>query len=36
MTPHLETLLRASGKDVPPVKRTLELNPGHPLLGKNA
>jgi len=34
MTPHLETLLRASGKEVPQVKRTLELNPGHPLLGK--
>ncbi|PKL49762.1 MAG: molecular chaperone HtpG [Candidatus Riflebacteria bacterium HGW-Riflebacteria-2] len=34
MTPHLETLLRASGKDVPQVKRTLELNPGHHLLGK--
>ncbi|OGK12209.1 MAG: molecular chaperone HtpG [Candidatus Riflebacteria bacterium GWC2_50_8] len=34
MTPHLEALLRASGKDVPQVKRTLELNPGHPLLGK--
>ena len=34
MTPHLEALLRASGKDVPQVKRTLELNPGHPLLSK--
>ena len=34
MTPHLESLLRASGKEVPQVKRTLELNPGHPLLGK--
>lgn len=34
MTPHLEALLRASGKEVPQVKRTLELNPGHPLLGK--
>lgn len=34
MTPHLEALLKASGKDVPQVKRTLELNPGHPLLSK--
>ncbi len=34
MTPHLESLLRASGKDVPQVKRTLELNPTHPLLTK--
>lgn len=34
MTPHLEALLRASGKDVPQVKRTLELNPGHALLSK--
>lgn len=34
MTPHLEALLRASGKEVPAVKRTLELNPGHSLLGK--
>lgn len=34
MTPHLEALLRASGKEVPQVRRTLELNPGHPLLGK--
>lgn len=34
MTPHLEALLKASGKDVPHTKRTLELNPGHPLLGK--
>lgn len=34
MTPHLEALLKASGKDVPQVKRTLELNPQHPLLTK--
>lgn len=34
MTPHLEALLRASGKEVPAVRRTLELNPGHPLLNK--
>lgn len=34
MSPHLEALLKASGKDVPQVKRTLELNPTHPLLNK--
>lgn len=34
MTPHLEALIRASGKDVPQIKRTLELNPTHPLLSK--
>lgn len=34
MTPHLEALLKASGKDVPAVKRTLELNPTHPLMSK--
>ncbi len=34
MSPHLEALLKASGKDVPPVKRILELNPRHQLLNK--
>ena len=34
MSPHLETLLRASGKEVPEIKRTLELNPSHPLMEK--
>jgi len=34
MTPHLEALLKASGKDVPQTRRTLELNPGHQLLSK--
>lgn len=34
MSPHLEALLRASGKDVPEMKRTLELNPTHPLMSK--
>lgn len=34
MSPHLEALLKASGKDVPQVKRILELNPQHPLLNK--
>jgi molecular chaperone HtpG len=34
MSPHLEALLKASGKEVPQVKRILELNPQHPLLNK--
>jgi molecular chaperone HtpG len=34
MSPHLEALLKASGKEVPQVKRTLELNAQHPLLNK--
>jgi molecular chaperone HtpG len=34
MSPHLEALLKASGKEVPSIKRTLELNPEHPLIGK--
>jgi molecular chaperone HtpG len=29
---YLEQLLRASGRSVPDVKRTLEVNPGHPLV----
>ncbi len=34
MSPHLEALLKASGKEVPQVKRILELNPQHQLLNK--
>lgn len=34
MTPQLEALLKATGKDVPSVKRILELNATHPLLEK--
>ena len=34
LTPHLEALLKASGKEVPANKRTLELNPTHPLMTK--
>jgi molecular chaperone HtpG len=30
--PHLEELLRRSGREVPKGKRVLELNPGHPLV----
>ena len=32
MTPMMEQMYRASGQDVPSVKRTLELNPAHPLV----
>jgi molecular chaperone HtpG len=32
LSPHMEELLRRSGQDVPKVKRTLELNPSHPLV----
>ncbi len=32
MTPMMEQMYRASGQDVPSVKRTLELNPTHPLV----
>jgi len=34
LSPHIAELLRRSGQDVPKVKRTLELNPTHPLLPK--
>ena len=34
LSPHIAELLRRSGQDVPKVKRTLELNPDHPLLPK--
>ncbi|MGW7824383.1 molecular chaperone HtpG [Streptomyces puniciscabiei] len=32
MTPVLEKMYRAMGQQTPPVKRTLELNPAHPLI----
>jgi molecular chaperone HtpG len=32
LTPALERMYRAMGQDMPPVRRTLELNPGHPLV----
>ncbi|MCC6672307.1 MAG: molecular chaperone HtpG [Planctomycetes bacterium] len=34
ISPHVERLLRANGQDVPPQKRTLELNPDHPVVHK--
>ncbi|MGH7349331.1 MAG: molecular chaperone HtpG [Candidatus Rokuibacteriota bacterium] len=32
LSPHLEELLRRSGREVPKLKRVLELNPSHPLV----
>ncbi|MEU3254295.1 molecular chaperone HtpG [Streptomyces sp. NPDC006997] len=32
ITPALENMYRAMGQEVPPAKRILELNPGHPLV----
>jgi molecular chaperone HtpG len=32
LSPHLEALFRRSGREVPKVRRVLELNPEHPLL----
>jgi molecular chaperone HtpG len=32
MTPTLEKMYRATGQQMPPVKRILELNPAHPLI----
>lgn len=32
-TPVLEKMYRAMGRDLPPIKRILELNPQHPLVG---
>jgi molecular chaperone HtpG len=32
LSPHLEALFRRGGREVPKVKRVLELNPGHPLV----
>ncbi|MFI7519993.1 molecular chaperone HtpG [Micromonospora globbae] len=32
LTPTLEKMYRAMGHEVPPVKRILEVNPGHPLV----
>jgi len=34
LSPHLEELLRRSGREVPKVKRVLELNASHPLLAR--
>ncbi|HSF01582.1 MAG TPA: molecular chaperone HtpG, partial [Solirubrobacterales bacterium] len=34
LSPHLEALLRRSGREVPKAKRVLELNPGHPLVAR--
>ncbi|MFD7437784.1 molecular chaperone HtpG [Streptomyces sp. NPDC059861] len=33
ITPALERMYRAMGQELPPVKRVLELNPEHPLVG---
>jgi molecular chaperone HtpG len=32
LSPHMEALLRRNGQEVPKVKRTLEINPSHPLV----
>ena len=32
LSPHIERILRANGQDVPPQKRTLELNPEHKIV----
>ncbi|MBF0542922.1 MAG: molecular chaperone HtpG [Candidatus Riflebacteria bacterium] len=34
MTPQMEALLKATGKDVPRTKRILEINPSHPIIVK--
>jgi molecular chaperone HtpG len=34
LTPQLEAFLRAAGQEVPRVKRSLEINPSHPLVKK--
>jgi molecular chaperone HtpG len=34
LSPHLEALLRRSGREVPKTKRVLELNPAHPLVAR--
>ncbi len=34
MSPQMEAALRASGRDVPPSKRVLEVNPAHPALAR--
>lgn len=34
MTPQMERILRASGQELPPSKRVLELNPGHPVFAR--
>ncbi|MFG3256342.1 molecular chaperone HtpG [Streptomyces sp. NPDC048172] len=32
ITPNLEKMYRAMGQELPPIKRILEINPGHPLV----
>ncbi|MBF0408873.1 MAG: molecular chaperone HtpG [Candidatus Riflebacteria bacterium] len=34
MTPQMEAILKATGKDVPKTKRILEINPTHPIVSK--
>ncbi len=34
MSAYMEKILKAAGQETPPVKRVLELNMGHPLVGK--
>ncbi len=34
MTPQMERIMKAMGKDVPEIKRILEINPAHPVLKK--
>ncbi len=34
MTPQMEALMRQMGRETPPVKRILELNPNHPIVTK--
>jgi molecular chaperone HtpG len=34
LSPQMEAALRASGRDVPPSKRVLEVNPDHPALSR--
>lgn len=34
MAPHIERMLQQQGQKIPPMKRTLEINPDHPLVNK--
>ncbi len=34
LSPHLERMFKAMNQEMPPSKRVLELNPGHPLVGR--
>ncbi len=34
LDPHMERMMRAMGQEMPPSKRTLELNPDHPLMAR--